>query len=463
MAVPAHDERDFEFAKTFDLPVLPVIESEGLPFEGDGRHIYSENKEVSLNGLKNKEACQRIISYLEKKGLGQKSLQYKFRDWIFSRQRYWGEPFPLVYGKEGEVFAVPDEELPVKLPPIADYEPSEEGEPPLARVKSFVEYKNKKGLSGKRETDTMPGFAASSWYFLRYLDPHNDKEPFGFEAQKYWMPVDLYVGGTEHNVGHLLYSRFWQKVLYDEGLVSHKEPFQKLMHQGVIFGEDGFRMSKSRGNGVNPDEIREKYGADTVRVYICFLGPFDKDKPWSSKGIEGSRRFLDRVWRFAWESQGKEEDLSPALENTLHRTIKKVTEDIESFDFNTAISALMILVNDIYKEELKNQRLAKTVSSLLMPFAPHLAEEIWELLGGEGFVSLAPWPEYVPSKTAVETCCIGIQVNGKRRGSIVLSLTASQEEAVGKALQEKNISYFLSGKKIKKCVYKEGKILNLIV
>ncbi len=385
------------------------------------------------------------------------------RDWLFSRQRYWGEPFPVIHTKQG-IEVVPDKELPVELPPTADYEPSEKGEPPLARIQSFVNYKNKEGKSvGKRETDTMPGSAASSWYFLRYLDPHNDKKVFDFEAQKYWMPVDLYLGGAEHSVGHLLYSRFWQKVLYDEGLVSHKEPFQKLVHQGVILGKDGHRMSKSRGNGVSPDQIREEYGADSVRVYICFLGPFDKDKPWSSQGILGSRRFLERIWRLSQDSKGKQDPLSEEVEKKLHSTIKKVTKDIESLHFNTAISALMILVNEIYKENLKNEALIKTISQLLMPFAPHISEEIWQYLGGEGFVSLAKWPEYDESKTISDVCSMGVQVNGKLRGVLNLSHSATEEEALQKSLELSGVQKALENKKIKKCIYKPGKIINLIV
>ena len=459
MAVPAHDERDYEFASHFNLKILPVIESEKLPFLGDGAHINSKHQEINLNGLNNKEACEKIISCLEKTKKGQRHIQYKIRDWLFSRQRYWGEPFPIVTNKEGTQKAVPDEELPVLLPPVANYKPSEKGEPPLARVKSFVNYKNQ----GQRETDTMPSSAASSWYFLRYTDPQNDKAPFDFEEQKYWMPVDLYVGGSEHNVGHLLYSRFWQKILFDEGLVSYKEPFQKLVHQGIILGEDGFRMSKSRGNGVNPDELRKKYGADGLRLYICFLGPFDKNKPWSSKGIEGIHRFLDRYYRFAKDSLKKHDIMPPFLNTLFHQTIKKVTEDIESMNFNTAISALMILLNEIYKKNIKNENVAKTFSQLLMPFAPHLTEEIWEHLGEKGFISLAAWPSYDAQLTKTEKICIGVQVNGKTRGSIKLSANEAQETALKKAFEIKTIQNIVQNKEIKKCIYKQGKILNIIV
>ena len=459
MAVPAHDERDYEFASQFKLKILPIIKSEKLPFTGEGVYINSEHKDISLKGLKKTEACEKIISYLEQSKKGKRQIQYKLRDWLFSRQRYWGEPFPLIKDKEGNQLTVPDEELPVQLPPVADYEPSEKGEPPLARVKEFVNYKNK----AQRETDTMPSSAASSWYFLRYTDPHNDKTPFDFEAQKYWMPVDLYVGGSEHSVGHLLYSRFWQKVFFDEGLVSHKEPFKKLVHQGIILGEDGFRMSKSRGNGVNPDELRQQYGADSLRLYICFLGPLDKDKTWSSKGIEGVYRFLDRYYRFAKDSKNKKQELSSSLKALLHQTIKKITEDIESLNFNTAISALMILLNEIYRLNIKNEDLAKTFSKLLMPFAPHLTEEMWEYLEGEGFISLISWPGYDAQAVKKETICIGVQVNGKTRGSIEIDPEETQEKALKKALELKTVQKAIQGKEIKKCIYKKAKILSIII
>lgn len=461
MAVPAHDSRDFEFATQFNLPIKPVVKSEDLPFEGDGSHINSSTQELDINGLGNKAAGEKVIAWLEKNKKGQKKVQYKLRDWLFSRQRYWGEPFPLVKGKNG-IEPVPDEELPVLLPPVADYQPSEKGESPLARVREFVDYKDSKGQPARRETDTMPSSAASSWYFLRYLDPGNNSQPFHFDAQKYWMPVDLYIGGAEHSVGHLLYARFWHKVLYDEGLVSHKEPFKKLSHQGVVLGEDGHRMSKSRGNGVSPDPVREEYGADALRVYILFLGPFEKDKLWSSKGIEGSRRFLDRVWRFARESKDQHQNLSPFLENSFHQTIKKVTEDIESMNFNTAVSALMIFVNHLYKEEVRDHNTAKTLACLLMPFAPHLAEEIGEFLGEKELVSLAPWPNYDKNKIHSEERTIGVQVNGKTRGSVVLLLSDSEEEAVKKALTLPAVSQALQGKEIQKVIYKPGKILSLI-
>ena len=461
MAVPAHDSRDCEFARANDLPVKPVIQSEDIPFEGDGPHISSEGGGLSLNGLNNKAAIEKAIFWLEQNKKGRRDTQYKLRDWLFSRQRYWGEPFPLIFGSEG-IEMVPESDLPVRLPPAADYQPSEKGEAPLARAKDFANCRDSKGRPARRETDTMPGSAASSWYFLRYTDPHNDSRPFSFEAQQYWMPADLYVGGAEHSVGHLLYARFWQKVLYDEGLVSHKEPFKKLVHQGVVLGEDGFRMSKSRGNGVNPDKLREALGADAVRVYICFLGPFEKDKPWSSKGIEGSRRFLDRFWRFALKSRGKSRPLSPALERALRRTVKKTGDDIESLKFNTAISAMMIFLNEIYKEGAQNEELAKTFARLLAPFAPHLAEEAWEMLGGRGFVSLASWPEHDLETAQPGEISIGVQVNGKLKGSIAAPQGASEEEALAKALQIERVKKALAGRAPVRRIYRPGKILNLI-
>ncbi|HAG90656.1 MAG TPA: leucine--tRNA ligase, partial [Bdellovibrionales bacterium] len=366
MAVPGHDERDFEFAQKFDLPVQRVIEStEPLPYSGDGKLIHSD----FLNGLDKSAAIQKAIEKVEELKLGERQVQYKLRDWLFSRQRYWGEPFPIVNFEDGTQKALGPDELPVTLPQVADYEPTEKGEPPLARVKEFVEYTDPKtGKKGLRETDTMPGSAGSSWYFLRYTDPKNSDEAFSFEAQKQWMPVDLYVGGAEHTVGHLLYARFWQKVLFDAGLVSHEEPFQKLAHQGMILGPDHQKMSKSRGNVINPDEVREQFGADAVRLYICFMGPFEKDKPWATSGIEGVKRFLERVWRLGISDDGQVLELptenSEDVEKALHKAIKKVTEDLENMSFNTAISALMILVNEAYKAGGLNREGLKTLTQL---------------------------------------------------------------------------------------------------
>ncbi len=463
MAVPGHDSRDFEFAQKFQLPIRRVLESqEELPFEGEGRLVNSQ----FLDGLSKSEAIAKMIQHLTDKKLGKKLIQYKLRDWLFSRQRYWGEPFPIVHYSKKGTQALPLDELPVVLPEVADYQPSEKGEAPLARNQEWVQYKGPDGELGVRETDTMPGSAGSSWYFLRYTDPHNDKEPFSFESQRYWMPVDLYVGGPEHTVGHLLYARFWQKVLFDVGLTSYDEPFQKLAHQGMILGEDGEKMSKSRGNVIPADEIREKYGADSLRTFICFMGPLDKDKPWSSTGIEGVRRFLDRIWRLAISDQGgsqaTDEALSPELEKALHKTIKKVTESIESMSFNTAVSAMMIFVNDLYKHNCHSKQALLPLTQLLMPFAPHLAEELWESLGGEGLVSLNRWPEFKPDLCVDDMITLGVQVNGKMRGTIDVAPDASEEVAKEAALQLATVKNALNGQNPKKVIYKAGKILNLI-
>lgn len=471
MAVPGHDARDFEFAKKFGLPVVRVIESESdLPFEGEGRLVESG----FLNGLMKSEAIPKAIDWLAAKGLGERRVEYKLRDWLFSRQRYWGEPFPIVHMSDGAVHALPLNELPVVLPEVADYEPTENGEAPLARSKEWMHYNGSWGR-GLRETDTMPGSAGSSWYFLRYLDPENEREFCSFEKQKYWMPVDLYVGGPEHSVGHLLYSRFWQKVLFDAGLVSHQEPFQKLAHQGMLLASDGEKMSKSRGNVVNPDEMRDKYGADALRCYILFMGPMDRDKPWSETGIEGVARFLDRVWRACIAEDGgpavDDSALPPELEKTLHKTIKKVGEDIEAMNFNTAISAMMILLNEVYKTGSRSRLVMKPLLQILSPFAPHLCEEIWSKIGAkndaqntaEGLIVLAPWPAFDSNLTVDNVVNIGVQVNGKSRGEISVAKDAPEADAVALALAVESISKAVGGKPIAKVIYKAGRILNLIV
>ncbi len=466
MAVPGHDERDFEFATQFELPIVRVIEStEDLPYTGEGPHCNSN----FLDGLNKDNAIRKMIDWLESKNLGAGKIQYKLRDWLFSRQRYWGEPFPIIHYPEGTEGVSP-EELPVMLPEVANYEPSEEGEPPLARVENFVNYAGKNGRKGRRDTDTMPGSAGSSWYFLRYCDPHNLESAFDFEKQKHWMPVDLYVGGPEHTVGHLLYARFWQKVLFDAGLVSHDEPFQKLAHQGDILGPDGQRMSKSRGNVINPDEVIEEFGADAARMYICFMGPFEKSKPWDSKGLAGTRRFLDRVWRLVADENGQDatenissEELPEELLKTYHKTIKKVGEDIETLSFNTAISQMMILVNDLQKSEKRPKFILKTLAQLMAPFGPHIAEEVWDMLGGEGLVSVAPWPKFDPKWVVDESVTMGVQVNGKMRGKINIAVDADEAQAVALARAVSAVQNAMNDKGIVKVIYKPGRILNLIV
>lgn len=465
MAVPGHDERDFEFAQTHQLPILRVVESEQqLPFAGEGRMVHSQ----FLDGLAKAEAIPRMIEHLEKAGLGRQHVQYKLRDWLFSRQRYWGEPFPIVHFPERGPQGVALHELPVTLPTVADYEPTEKGEPPLARVKEFVEYRDARtGESGRRDTDTMPGSAGSSWYFLRYTDPKNSDQPFGFESQKYWMPVDLYVGGPEHTVGHLLYARFWQKVMFDAGLVSHDEPFQRLAHQGTVLGPDGQRMSKSRGNVINPDDVREAYGADAARLYVCFLGPFDKDKIWSTSGIEGVRRFLDRIWRLCLDEDGNlianDVPIPDEFNRLVHKTVRKVTEDIEALSLNTAVSAMMILVNELYRLNIRPISTLRTLLQLLMPFAPHFSEELWNRLGGEGLVSIARWPTYDPELTVDSVVEMGVQVNGKMRGTLHIALDVPEAKAVELAQEIIAVKQVTQGQKVVKVIYKPGRILNLIV
>ncbi|WP_413576725.1 leucine--tRNA ligase [Bdellovibrio sp. HCB290] len=464
MAVPGHDARDHEFATKFNLPVKRVLEGgETLPYEGDGKLVNSD----FLNGLSKNEAISKMIAHLENGKLGTREVQYKLRDWLFSRQRYWGEPFPIVNLEGGKQIGVPYNELPVVLPEVADYEPSETGEAPLAKIHEWVTYQGKNGETGRRETDTMPGAAGSSWYFLRYIDPNNDAAPFDAKAEKYWMPVDLYVGGPEHTVGHLLYSRFWMKVLFDCGLVTHDEPFQKLAHQGMILGPDGQKMSKSRGNVISPEDVAKTHGADSLRTFISFMGPLTADKPWSPTGIDGVKRFLDRVSRLVVSDDGNyvatKEALPPAIEKLLHKTIKKVTEDIESMSFNTAVAAMMILVNDLYKADCRSELALKPLAQILAPFAPHLAEELWEKMSGQGLCSLAPWPSYDSNLCADDTVTIGVQVNGKMRGTIEIGVAASEEEALTAAKAVPGVNSALSGKDPDKVIYKAGKILNLII
>ena len=470
MAVPAHDQRDFEFATKFNLAIIRVLNSpsgdnspERLPFLEDGLLVSSD----FLSGLNKVQAIEKMISELEKRKLGALEVQFKLRDWLFSRQRYWGEPFPIVHLKNSGTKSLPLDELPVLLPEVADYTPSEKGEAPLARNQEWVKYLAKGGDSGVRETDTMPGSAGSSWYFLRYCDPYNDHAPVSFENQKYWMPVDLYVGGPEHTVGHLLYARFWQKVLFDVGLVSSDEPFQKLAHQGMILGLDGEKMSKSRGNVVNPDEVREKYGADALRLFILFMGPMDRDKPWNENGIEGVQRFLDRIWRWTFDENDqlllKNEAAPDSVERLLHKTIKKVGEDLEALSFNTAISALMILLNEIYKQNSSSLSVMKSFVQILAPMAPHICEELWSRLGERSLVSLATWPTYDPAMIVDSTITMGVQVNGKSRGTIEIAKDATEDVAVAAAKELASVQNALGGKPIEKVIYKAGRILNLIV
>ncbi len=462
MAVPGHDERDFEFAQKFSLPIVRVLESETeLPFMGDGLLCQSD----FLNGLSKEKAITKMIDHLISNKLGERKKQYKLRDWLFSRQRYWGEPFPI-YHEKGEPQAIAASELPVELPEVANYEPTEDGKPPLAQNKDWVKYKTPAGTFAERETDTMPGSAGSSWYFLRFFDNKNSLFFSDLEKQKYWMPVDLYVGGPEHTVGHLLYARFWQKVLFDAGLATTDEPFKKLAHQGMLLGADGEKMSKSRGNVVSPDEVRETYGADALRCYILFLGPMDRDKPWNPTGITGVRKFLERVWRHCIDEnnqfRGDESTPSETITKLTDKTIHKVEKDIENLDFNTAISSLMILLNELYKEDCRSRESLKKLILILAPFAPHLCEEIWSLMGEKGFVSLSPWPSYDPKALQEDQVAIAIQVNGKKRGVIEVSKDTTEAGALALAHEIDAVKNALNGVSVRKVIYVAGKILNII-
>jgi leucyl-tRNA synthetase len=467
MAVPAHDERDFEFAKKFDLPVIRVIDGgkEGECYSGNGPCVNSD----FITGLATSEAKKKVTQWAEKKEIGKGTVKFKLRDWLFSRQRYWGEPFPILKTKDGVTHLVKDTDLPVTLPEVKSYEPTGTGESPLAAIRSWVEVKEG-AETYFRETDTMPGSAGSSWYFLRYCDPHNDAAPISKEAEKYWMPVDLYLGGDEHAVGHLLYSRFWMKVLFDAGVVSHSEPFQKLVHQGMILGGDGEKMSKSRGNVINPDDVVKEYGADTLRLYEMFMGPLEKDKPWSTQAIEGVYRFLNRAYRLMYsEKDGvdqvavTEDVLTDDDQKILHQTIKKVTEDIEGLRFNTAISQMMVFVNHFTAKNCAPRAAMTPFVQLLHPYAPHLAEEFWAALGRTDSLSYAAWPGFDPKLVAEDNMTIAIQVLGKLRGTIEVPATAAQEEIERLALALPTVAKFMDGKTVQKVIYVPKKLVNFVV
>lgn len=482
MAVPAHDERDFEFAKRFSLPIKKVVEGsqkcgeDGLPlecFSGDGVSVNSG----FISGLKSPEAISKVIEWAEKEKLGKKTIKYKLRDWLFSRQRYWGEPFPIMRDANGKNIPVPENALPVTLPDVKSYEPTGTGESPLASqdapIKSWREMKDPKtGELYIRETDTMPGSAGSSWYFLRYCDPTNSTEAWSKSAEKYWMPVDLYLGGDEHAVGHLLYSRFWMKVLYDCGLVTHDEPFQKLVHQGMILGEDGEKMSKSRGNVINPDDVVKEYGADTLRLYEMFMGPLEKDKPWNTNAIEGVYRFLNRAYRliFGEVTPGGAEilkvtdkPLTDEDQKILHATIKKVTEDIEGLRFNTGISQMMVFVNHFTSQEQTPKSAMIPFTQLLAPYAPHLAEEFWQAMGQTTDLSYTPWPKYDEAWVKSETVTVAVQVLGKLRGTLDVAPGTDQATLEGMAKKIDAVVRATEGKTVAKVIYVKDKILNFVV
>ena len=460
MAVPAHDQRDYEFAKKFDLDIIPVLEGGDISKEAyvqDGTHINSE----FLNGLNKQDAINKIISWLEERKIGTKKINYKLREWIFARQRYWGEPIPIVYTEDGKSEILPDDQLPLILPELEDYSPSKSGASPLDKATSWVNTT----LDGKkvtRETSTMPGAAGSSWYFLRYIDPKNENEFANQELLKHWMPVDLYVGGPEHAVGHLLYSRFWNEYLFDKGLSPVKEPFAKLRHQGMILGPNGEKMSKSKGNVINPDDMVKEYGADALRVYEMFMGPIDAAKPWAPNGIDGSKKFLDRVWRLYKESGKLQDKENKNLEKAYHYTVKKVTNDYETMNFNTAISQMMIFINAVNKEDIFPKEYAIGFLKLLNPVAPHITEELWATsLGNTNTISYEKWPEYDESKTLNDEITLPIQINGKLKATI--KILSNEDESSIKNKVHEAIESKLDNKNIVKEIYVKNKIYNIVV
>ena len=486
MAVPAHDERDYAFATKFGIDIIPVLEGGNISkeaFTGDGIHINSD----FLNGLGKQEAIDKMIAWLEEKGIGTKKVNYKIREWIFARQRYWGEPIPVVFTENNEIHVLADEDLPLVLPELEDYAPSKTGASPLDKATDWVNT-TFDGKPARRETSTMPGSAGSSWYFLRYIDPHNENEIADPKLLKHWMPVDLYVGGPEHAVGHLLYSRFWNNYLYNKGLAPTKEPFAKLRHQGMILGSNGEKMSKSKGNVINPDDMVKEYGADALRVYEMFMGPIDAAKPWDPNGIDGSKKFLDRVWRLFVES-GKVQDVGTNLssdgsvnnsstrnsknstnrdayknlEKVYNYTVKKVTNDYENMYYNTAISQMMIFINSASKEDVIPKEYAEGFVKLLNPVAPHITEEIWNRFGHSNTITYEAWPTYDETKLVEDTVEIPVQINGKVRTTISISAGASQDDVKNTVHQNSNIQSQIDGKTVVKEIYVKNKIYNIVV
>ena len=467
MAVPAHDERDYEFASKFNLPINEVIAGGDIQKEaytGVGEHINSGE----LNGLDNETAISKAIELLVAKGAGEKKVNYKLRDWLFSRQRYWGEPIPVIHWEEGTMTTVPEEELPLLLPETDEIKPSGTGESPLANIDEFVNVIDEKtGMKGRRETNTMPQWAGSCWYYLRYIDPHNSNMLADPEKLKHWLPVDLYIGGVEHAVLHLLYARFWHKVLYDLGVVPTKEPFQKLFNQGMILGEGNEKMSKSKGNVVNPDDIVDSHGADTLRLYEMFMGPLDAAIAWSENGLDGSRRFLDRVWRLFINEDGSlsnkiVENNDNGLDKVYNQTVKKVTEDFNTLNFNTAISQLMVFINDCYKAETIYQPYAEGFVKMLAPIAPHIGEELWDRLGNEDTITYQPWPTYDESLLVDSEVEIVVQVNGKVRAKLNIPKDTSKDEMEALALKDENVKLSIEGKDIKKVIAVPQKLVNIV-
>ncbi|MBQ2505745.1 MAG: leucine--tRNA ligase [Erysipelotrichaceae bacterium] len=461
MAVPAHDERDYDFAKKFGIDIIPVLEGGDISKEAwtkDGIHINSG----FMDGLNKEDAINAMLEWLEERGIGRKKVNYKLREWIFARQRYWGEPIPVIHYEDGTVGVLDDEDLPLILPELDDYGPSKTGAP-LDKATDWVnvEYHGKKG---KRETSTMPGSAGSSWYFLRYIDAHNDKEFANYKLLEHWMPVDLYIGGPEHAVGHLLYSRMWNNYLYDKGLVPCAEPFQKLVHQGYILGSNGIKMGKRFPEYVvNPSDIVERYGADTLRLYEMFMGPLEADKPWSTQGIEGAHRWLERVYRLMTDKEKIVDTNDGKLDYSYNFTVKKVSEDIENLRLNTAISQMMIFINDCYKEDHVYKEYAVNFVQMLSVFAPHLGCEMYEMLTGKQDLAYRSWPEYDESKLIVEEKEIAVQVNGKVRAKFNISANASDEELYQTALQQENVKKYTDGNEIKKHFVIRGRVVNIVI
>lgn len=467
MAVPAHDDRDFAFAKQFDLPITQVIDGGDVTdaaYTGDGVHINSG----FLDGMTKQPAIDTMISWLEAHGVGEKKVNYKLRDWVFSRQRYWGEPIPIIHWEDGETTLVPEDELPLRLPEEADIQPSGTGESPLANVTDWVNVVDKNGRKGRRETNTMPQWAGSSWYYLRFVDPHNKEALADFDKLKQWTPVDLYIGGAEHAVLHLLYARFWNMFLYDIGVAPHPEPFQKLFNQGMILGDNHEKMSKSKGNVVNPDDVVAEYGADTLRLYEMFMGPLDAGIAWRTTGLAGARKFLDRVWSSFIDDNGKMRDHITTindgkLDKVYNETVKKVTDDYADLHFNTAISQLMVFINEARKVDDLPYAYVEGFVKMLAPIAPHLMEEIWQRIGHNHSLTYEPWPTYDEAALATAQVELMVQVNGKLRGHVTLAVDAPKDTALAAAKALDNVQKFIAGKQIVKEIVVPNKIVNLVV
>ncbi|MBU0553634.1 leucine--tRNA ligase [Myxococcota bacterium] len=467
MAVPGHDQRDWEFATKFNLPIIEVVAGGDVTVEaytGDGALVNSG----MISGLAVPEAKAKITAWLEGEGLGKGAVNYRLRDWLFSRQRYWGEPFPIIHAEDGEILLVDEAELPVTLPEVEAYKPSGTGESPLATISEWVNVTLPDGRRGRRETNTMPQWAGSCWYYLRYIDPHNTEQAWAPEKERYWMPVDLYIGGAEHAVLHLLYARFWHKVLFDLGFVHTKEPFKRLVNQGMILGEDGQKMAKSRGNVVNPDDIIEQFGADALRLYEMFMGPLEAVKPWQTKGVDGVRRFLDRAWRvFVDDKTGEPrvDDSAPSDEVTraLHKTIRKVGEDIEALRLNTAIAAMMELVNLLTKDKTCSRTILEPFAQLIAPFAPHFGEEVWSRLGHDATISHVPWPRYEEALCKDPMLTYAVQVNGKLRGQVELAADVDEATALAAAKADPNVARHLEGKTLRREIFVPKRMINLVV